>query len=137
MDAEVGNAQMKLVLFARHPLRRRPSVPAEASCGVDGQHLYHDTSSFLLPYAAPTQDLTQNLVVLIREDLLTTLAAGHTLLLLLTGLRAGKLGLLLGGLDLVTKGIVLDLIGLLGLETRTASLTVRTKLALIPFPRRE
>ena len=35
------------------------------------------------------------LVVLVGEDLLTTLAAGHAVLLLLAHLRGGELGLLL------------------------------------------
>ena len=45
------------------------------------------------------------LVILVAEDLLTTLAAGHTLLLLLAELSRRKLGLLLGALNLVTHSI--------------------------------
>lgn len=41
-------------------------------------------------------------VILIREDLLTTLAAGHAVLLLLAELGGRKLGLLLGSRDLVS-----------------------------------
>lgn len=41
------------------------------------------------------------LVVFVREDLLTALAAGHALLLLLAHLAGGKLDLLLRRLDFV------------------------------------
>ena len=41
-------------------------------------------------------------VILVREDLLTTLAAGHAVLLLLAELGGCELLLLLNGLDLVT-----------------------------------
>lgn len=64
-------------------------------------------------------------VVLIREDLLTTLAAGHTLLLLLAELGGRKLGLLLGGDDLVAHGVeLLLLLTIVLLETGTRALTL-------------
>ena len=47
------------------------------------------------------------LVVLVGEDLLTTLAAGHAVLLLLAHLRGGKFSLFLLAGDLVSHGIEL------------------------------
>ena len=47
------------------------------------------------------------LIVLVGEDLLTTLAAGHAVLLLLAHLGGGELGLLLLAGDLVSHGIEL------------------------------
>lgn len=49
-------------------------------------------------------------VVLVREHLLTPLAAHHPLLLLLARLRGRNLFLSLGLLDRVSKSIVLDLL---------------------------
>ncbi|PKS05983.1 hypothetical protein jhhlp_007816 [Lomentospora prolificans] len=64
-------------------------------------------------------------VILIREDLFATLAAGHTLLLLLAGLVGRELGLLLGCGDLVAHGVELVLtIVILGGETGTATLAL-------------
>ena len=49
----------------------------------------------------------RRLVVLVGEDLLTTLAAGHAVLLLLAHLRGGKFSLFLLAGDLVSHGIEL------------------------------
>lgn len=68
------------------------------------------------------RNTANRLIVLIREDLLTTLAPGHTFLLLLSELAGSEL-LLLGNLDLVTKGIKL-VTSLLLFDTRTATLTL-------------
>merc|ERR1719434_638939 len=64
-------------------------------------------------------------VVLVREDLLTTLAASHTLLLLLAGLRRAQLRLLLGGDNLVAHGVkLLFLLVIVLLETGTSALAL-------------
>src|SRR5690606_33792806 len=65
-----------------------------------------------------------HLVVLVREDLLTTLAAGHALLLLLAELRRGELLLLLAALNLVAHGVELILFLTLLLETGAGTLTL-------------
>lgn len=72
----------------------------------------------------------KRLVLLVGEDLLTTLAAGHTLLLLLAGFRRSKLGLLLGGHDLVTHGVeLLLLIVILASQAGTATLSLNPVVA--------
>merc|ERR1712183_1076074 len=96
---------------------------------------YHDYSSNPFPSPTPSQcckkrfqkkhiilqisttrRLMENLVLLVGEDLLTTLAADHTVLLLLTELGRRKLDLLLGGLDLVAHGVKLLLLFLASLQ---------------------
>ncbi|KUI57464.1 hypothetical protein VP1G_10889 [Cytospora mali] len=63
--------------------------------------------------------------LLIGEDLLTPLAASHTLLLLLTGLAVACLDLLLGRHNLVAHGIeLLLLVIVLLVESRTTALTL-------------
>ena len=72
----------------------------------------------------------QNLVVLVREDLLASLAASHSILLLLTQLRGGELLCLLGVLDLVTHGIVLILVlSSLLVDTGSRALTLNPVVA--------
>ncbi|TLD24339.1 hypothetical protein PspLS_06344 [Pyricularia sp. CBS 133598] len=65
------------------------------------------------------------LLVFVAENLLTTLPPGHTLLLLLTGLGAGKLLGLLGADNLVAHGVeLLLLLAVVGLEARARALTL-------------
>ncbi|PTD06759.1 hypothetical protein FCULG_00006734 [Fusarium culmorum] len=69
-------------------------------------------------------------VILVTEHLLTTLSAGHTLLLLLSRLRRAQLDLLLGGDNLVTHGVeLLLLITVVSLETGTSTLTLNPVVA--------
>uniref|UniRef100_A0A098DMI5 Uncharacterized protein n=1 Tax=Gibberella zeae (strain ATCC MYA-4620 / CBS 123657 / FGSC 9075 / NRRL 31084 / PH-1) TaxID=229533 RepID=A0A098DMI5_GIBZE len=69
-------------------------------------------------------------VILVTEHLLTTLSAGHTLLLLLSRLRRAQLDLLLGGDNLVTHGVeLLLLITIVSLETRTSTLALNPVVA--------
>jgi len=64
-------------------------------------------------------------IVLVAEDLLTTLAASHALLLLLASLRARKFGLLLGANNLVAHGIkLLLLLIIISLEAGTGALAL-------------
>ncbi|CEI62809.1 unnamed protein product [Fusarium venenatum] len=69
-------------------------------------------------------------VILVTEHLLTTLSAGHALLLLLSRLRRAQLDLLLGGDNLVAHGIeLLLLITVVSLETGTRALTLNPVVA--------
>ncbi|QBZ65042.1 hypothetical protein PoMZ_06746 [Pyricularia oryzae] len=71
-----------------------------------------------------------SLLVLVAENLLTTLPPGHTLLLLLTGLGAGKLLGLLGADNLVAHGIeLLLLLAVVGLEAGTRALALHPVVA--------
>ncbi|TLS26533.1 hypothetical protein PpBr36_04202 [Pyricularia pennisetigena] len=71
-----------------------------------------------------------SLLVLVAENLLTTLPPGHTLLLLLTGLCAGKLLSLLGADNLVAHGVeLLLLLALVGLEAGTRALALHPVVA--------
>ncbi|KAI6776795.1 hypothetical protein HG530_000740 [Fusarium avenaceum] len=65
------------------------------------------------------------MILLIGEHLLTTLSAGHTVLLLLSCLRRAQLDLLLGANNLVAHGVeLLLLITIVSLETRTRTLAL-------------
>ncbi|RPA94108.1 hypothetical protein L873DRAFT_1702814, partial [Choiromyces venosus 120613-1] len=64
------------------------------------------------------------LFILIREDFLTLLSPGHTILLLLTEFRGSELLLLLATPNLVTHGIKDILLICLVLKTRTSTLTL-------------